>query len=32
MADEAIDLDELGQFAEVMTRVLLDLFAGGQGT
>ena len=32
MADEAIDLAELGQFAEVMTRVLLDLFEGGQGT
>jgi len=28
-ADECIDLAELGQFAEVMTRVLLDLFRGG---
>jgi succinyl-diaminopimelate desuccinylase len=31
MADEWIDLAELGQFAEVMTLVLLDLFAGGMG-
>jgi len=31
MADEWMDLAELGQFAEVMTLMLLDLFRGGQG-
>jgi acetylornithine deacetylase/succinyl-diaminopimelate desuccinylase family protein len=30
-ADEWIDMDELGRFAEVMTQTLLDLFRGGQG-
>jgi acetylornithine deacetylase/succinyl-diaminopimelate desuccinylase family protein len=31
MADEWIDLAEMGQFAEVLTLVLLDLFEGGRG-
>jgi acetylornithine deacetylase/succinyl-diaminopimelate desuccinylase-like protein len=31
-AGEWMDLAELAQFAEVMTRVLLDLLKGGQNT